>query len=98
MGKEWDAFVPQPNFWKEIYRVLKPGGYVLSFAGTRTYDWMVMAVRLAGFEIRDMIAWLYGVGFLNQRMYLYKLIRNSVQWDIGEKHQACCGNSQSRRW
>lgn len=63
MGKEWDSFVPQPNFWKEIYRVLKPGGYVLSFAGTRTYDWMVMAVRLAGFEIRDMIAWLYGSGF-----------------------------------
>lgn len=63
MGKEWDAFVPQPNFWKEIYRVLKPGGYVLSFAGTRTYDWMVMGVRLAGFEIRDMIAWLYGSGF-----------------------------------
>lgn len=63
MGKEWDAFVPQPLFWKEIYRVLKPGGYVLSFAGTRTYDWMVMAVRLAGFEIRDMIAWLYGSGF-----------------------------------
>jgi DNA modification methylase len=63
MGKKWDAFVPQPNFWKEIYRVLKPGGYVLSFAGTRTYDWMVMAVRLAGFEIRDMIAWLYGSGF-----------------------------------
>ncbi|MDD3382925.1 MAG: DNA methyltransferase, partial [Bacilli bacterium] len=63
MGKEWDAFVPQPNFWKEIYRVLKPGGYVLSFAGTRTYDWMVMAIRLAGFEIRDMIAWLYGSGF-----------------------------------
>jgi site-specific DNA-methyltransferase (adenine-specific) len=63
MGKEWDAFVPQPNFWKEIYRVLKPGGYVLSFAGTRTYDWMIMAVRLAGFEIRDMIAWLYGSGF-----------------------------------
>jgi site-specific DNA-methyltransferase (adenine-specific) len=63
MGKEWDAFVPQPLFWKEIYRVLKPGGYVLSFAGTRTYDWMVMAVRLAGFEVRDMIAWLYGSGF-----------------------------------
>jgi DNA modification methylase len=63
MGKEWDAFVPQPNFWKEIYRVLKPGGHILSFAGTRTYDWMVMAVRLAGFEIRDMIAWLYGSGF-----------------------------------
>ena len=63
MGKEWDAFVPQPLFWKEVYRVLKPGGYVLSFSGTRTYDWMVMGLRLAGFEIRDMIAWLYGSGF-----------------------------------
>ena len=63
MGKEWDAFVPQPNFWKEIYRVLKPGGHILSFAGTRTYDWMVMAIRLAGFEVRDCIMWLYGSGF-----------------------------------
>lgn len=63
MGKEWDAFVPQPIFWKEVYRVLKHGGYVLSFAGTRTYDWMVMGLRLAGFEIRDQIAWIYGSGF-----------------------------------
>ena len=63
MGKEWDAFVPQPIFWKECIRVLKPGGYLLSFAGTRTYDWIVMGLRLSGFEIRDMIAWLYGSGF-----------------------------------
>ena len=63
MGKEWDSFVPQPIFWKEVYRVLKPGGFVLSFAGTRTYDWMVMAIRFAGFEVRDMIGWLYGSGF-----------------------------------
>mgnify|MGYP000896186558 CR=1 FL=1 len=51
MGKEWDAFVPQPRFWKEVHRVLKPGGHVLSFFGTRTYDWGVMAMRMAGFEI-----------------------------------------------
>jgi len=63
MGKEWDSFVPQPIFWKECLRVLKPGGYLLSFAGTRTYDWVVMGLRLSGFEIRDMIAWLYGSGF-----------------------------------
>jgi site-specific DNA-methyltransferase (adenine-specific) len=63
MGKEWDAFVPQPIFWKECLRVLKPGGYLLSFAGTRTYDWVVMGLRLSGFEIRDQIAWLYGNGF-----------------------------------
>jgi DNA modification methylase len=63
MGKTWDAFVPQPVFWREVYRVLKPGGYVVSFGGTRTYDLMVLAVRLAGFEIRDMLEWIYGSGF-----------------------------------
>ena len=63
MGKEWDSFVPQPIFWKECLRVLKPGGHLLSFAGTRTYDWMVMGLRIAGFEIRDQIAWVYGSGF-----------------------------------
>ena len=63
MGKEWDAFVPQPIFWKECFRVLKHGGHVLSFAGTRTYDWVVLGLRLAGFEIRDQLAWIYGSGF-----------------------------------
>ena len=63
MGKEWDAFVPQPIFWKELFRVLKHGGHVLSFFGTRTYDWGVMSMRFAGFEVRDCIQWLYGSGF-----------------------------------
>jgi DNA modification methylase len=63
MGKEWDSFVPQPVFWKECLRVLKPGGHLLSFAGTRTYDWVVIGLRIAGFEIRDLIAWVYGSGF-----------------------------------
>ena len=63
MGKEWDAFVPQPAFWKEVFRVLKPGGHLLCFFGTRTYDWGVMSIRMAGFEIRDQIQWIYGQGF-----------------------------------
>jgi len=63
MGKEWDAFVPQPVTWKECFRVLKPGGYLLSFFSTRTHDWGTMAIRLAGFEIRDTIMWVYGSGF-----------------------------------
>ena len=63
MGKEWDAFIPQPIFWKEVFRVLKHGGHVLSFFGTRTYDWGVMSMRFAGFEVRDCIQWIYGSGF-----------------------------------
>ena len=63
MGKEWDSFVPQPLFWKEIYRVLKYGGHIVAFFGTRTYDWGCMSIRLGGFEIRDCIQWVYGSGF-----------------------------------
>jgi DNA modification methylase len=63
MNKEWGAFIPQPIFWKEVFRVLKHGGHVVSFFGTRTYDWGVMAMRLSGFEIRDCIQWIYGSGF-----------------------------------
>ena len=63
MGKAWDSFVPGPAVWREAMRVLKPGGHLLAFFGTRTYDLGVMAVRLAGFEIRDEIAWMYGQGF-----------------------------------
>jgi site-specific DNA-methyltransferase (adenine-specific) len=63
MGKEWDAFVPQPIFWKECFRVLKHGGHVLAFYGSRTYDWGVMAMRFAGFEVRDTITWHFGSGF-----------------------------------
>lgn len=62
MGRNWDAFVPQPLLWREVFRVLKPGGHLLSFFGTRTFDWGVMALRLAGFEVRDQIAWTYGEG------------------------------------
>ena len=63
MGKAWDAFVPSPVVWSECLRVLKPGGHLLAFAGSRTYDWIVMGVRLAGFEVRDQLMWLYGSGF-----------------------------------
>lgn len=63
MGKKWDYDVPSVDFWKEVYRVLKPGGYILSFGGTRTYHRMVVNIEDAGFEIRDQIQWLYGSGF-----------------------------------
>jgi DNA modification methylase len=63
MGKRWDSFVPHPDIWREVYRVLKPGGHALVFAGTRTQDLMTIALRLAGFEVRDVIEWLYFSGF-----------------------------------
>ena len=63
MGKKWDYDVPSVEFWKEVWRVLKPGGHVLSFGGTRTYHRMVVNIEDAGFEIRDQVMWLYGSGF-----------------------------------
>jgi len=63
MGKAWDAFVPPPAVWDECMRVLKPGGHLLAFAGSRTFDLMTLSIRFAGFDIRDSIAWLYGSGF-----------------------------------
>lgn len=63
MGKKWDYNIPSIEIWKQCLRVLKPGGYLLSFGGTRTQHRMVCAIEDAGFEIRDMIAWVYGSGF-----------------------------------
>jgi len=63
MSKKWDYDVPSVAIWKECLRVLKPGGYLLSFAGTRTQHRMAVNIEDAGFEIRDMIAWVYGSGF-----------------------------------
>lgn len=63
MGKAWDKSVPSREVWEECLRVLKPGGYLLAFAGTRTQHRMAVNIEDAGFEIRDMIAWVYGSGF-----------------------------------
>ena len=63
MGRKWDYDVPSVNIWIECLRVLKPGGHLLAFAGTRTQHRMAVNIEDAGFEIRDMIAWCYGTGF-----------------------------------
>lgn len=65
MGKKWDStgIAFQVETWREVYRVLKPGAILLAFGGTRTYHRMVCAIEDAGFEIRDMIEWVYGSGF-----------------------------------
>lgn len=63
MGKKWDSFVPSPTVWKECLRVLKHGGYIACFAGSRTQDLMGMSLRLAGFELKETIMWVYASGF-----------------------------------
>ena len=65
MGKGWDdsGIANNPELWKEVLRVLKPGGHLLSFSHSRTYHRQAVAVEDAGFEIRDQIMWIYGSGF-----------------------------------
>jgi DNA modification methylase len=65
MGKAWDSsgIAYQVDLWAEVLRVLKPGGHLLAFGGTRTYHRMAVAIEDAGFEIRDSIHWVYGSGF-----------------------------------
>ena len=63
MGKRWDYDVPSVAIWEQCLRVLKPGGHLLAFAGTRTQHRTAVRIEDAGFEIRDMIAWVYGSGF-----------------------------------
>lgn len=63
MGKKWDALPPGEEWAREALRVLKPGGHLLAFGGTRTWHRLAVAVEDAGFEIRDSIAWLYSEGF-----------------------------------
>lgn len=65
MGKSWDntGIANNPKMWAECLRVLKPGGHLLSFSGTRTYHRMACAIEDAGFEVRDMIEYCYGSGF-----------------------------------
>lgn len=69
MGQQWDtgdrAFAV--DFWQEVFRVLKPGGHVVAFSGTRTYHRLAVAIEDAGFEIRDCIMYVYGSGFPKSR-------------------------------
>ena len=65
MGKSWDSsgIAFNVEVWQEALRVLKPGGHLIAFSGSRTYHRMAVAIEDAGFEIRDQIMWVYGSGF-----------------------------------
>lgn len=99
MGKEWDKGVPGVKFWVEMIRVLKPGGHLLSFGGSRTYHRMACAIEDAGFEIRDQIMWLYGSGFpksLNIGTAVDKLQGNERE-DLGW-HSAHINRPETENW
>lgn len=63
MGKRWDYDVPSVDVWREALRVLKPGAWLLSFGGARTFHRVAVGLEDAGFELRDCLSWLYGSGF-----------------------------------
>ena len=63
MGKKWDGLPPSLELAEACYRVLKPGGHIAAFGGTRTWHRLAVAIEDAGFEMRDSLAWLYGSGF-----------------------------------
>ena len=97
MGKKWDYDVPSVEIWKECLRVLKPGGHLLAFAGTRTQHRMAVRIEDAGFEIRDMIAWVYGSGF-PKSLDVSKAIDRAAGAEreiIGEKQRAKCDFSNN---
>jgi DNA modification methylase len=84
MGKAWDYDVPGADVWREVLRVLKPGGHLLAFAGTRTQHRMAVQIEDAGFEIRDMIAWVYGSGF-PKSLDVSKAIDKRKDWSLVER-------------
>ena len=85
MNKQWDRGVPGVKLWREVLRVLKPGGHLLAFAGTRTQHRMATAIEDAGFEIRDMIAWCYGSGF-------------PKSLDVSKAIDKAAGAEREKRW
>lgn len=100
MGKKWDYDVPSVEIWKEALRVLKPGGHLLSFGGTRTYHRMVVNIEDAGFEIRDQIQWIYGSGF-PKSLDVSKAIDKQAGAErevIGKKLHARDGDVSHQAW
>lgn len=86
MGKSWDStgIAYNVDLWRECLRVLKPGGHLLAFGGSRTYHRLACAVEDAGFEIRDQIMWIYGSGF-PKSLDVSKAINKAVGAERGDR-------------
>src|SRR5699024_2858569 len=83
MGKKWDGLPPSLEWAEACYRVLKPGGHIVAFGGTRTWHRLAVAIEDAGFEMRDSLAWLYGSGFpksMNVGKAIDKAREDSSEW------------------
>lgn len=87
MGKQWDGgdIAFRVELWAQVFRVLKPGGHLLAFSGTRTYHRMACAIEDAGFDVRDMVQWLYGSGFPKSR-------------NISKADNFCCCAREWEKW
>ncbi|HNU76469.1 MAG TPA: DNA methyltransferase [bacterium] len=99
MGKKWDYDVPSVEIWKEALRVLKPGGHALIACGTRTQHRMAVNLEDAGFEIRDIVAWVYGSGFpksLNIGKVMDKFLKTgNASWNgTGDSSSGALGYSK----
>lgn len=91
MGKRWDYDVPSKEIWTECLRVLKPGGHLLSFGGTRTYHRLVVNIEDAGFEIRDQIQWIYGSGFPKSHD-----VSKAIDKQAGASRKIICENPETK--
>jgi len=108
MGKAWDAtgISNDKSMWAECLRVLKPGGHILAFSGSRTYHRMACAIENAGFEVRDQMMWVYGSGFPkshNVSKLLDKdagVIRKSIgkAKGVGSNNTNSCGTSYNKEY
>jgi len=98
MGKNWDRAVPGPEFWVEALRVAKPGAHMLAFGGTRLFHRLAVAIEDAGWEIRDCVMWVHGMGFPKSHN-IGKAIdreRGAVREQIGPKRRGAQTESTGR--
>lgn len=93
MGKKWDntGIAFNIKVWEEALRVLKPGGYLMAFSGSRTYHRMAVAIEDAGFEVKDMIEWVYGSGFPKSLD-----VSKAIDKKLGKDREIICRNPNSR--
>ena len=98
MGKKWDYDVPSVELWTECLRVLKPGGTMLCFAGSRTQHRVAVNVEDAGFDIKDTIMWLYGSGFPKATDISKQLDKGNKGEVIGEKRFGKTSTGQGGGW